>query len=299
MTCRVCMQSVKKSAVICAECSLIAHWKCAKHAPLTCGAHAMLHVLPTQGDVSSRQISLDAQSSSGVPSTRHTSSDVQSSYGVPSTRHTSFDVQSSYGIPSTRHTSFDVQSSHGVSSSCRTSFDVQSSSGASLSPHLNRPPMAFKSMTPFPRSRSSLSKPEPDGPPPGTTSDDHLPLSPLRPRRRIVLKRSSLSHERPASLASISTGRAPSISSMRSALTVAESFSSHDDRGAIMPTTEVEPSRPSHLSAPKGSQSRSLQSTTASSAVADTGVPGTIPVTSNRPGRHRRGKSSDRSCVVQ
>jgi hypothetical protein len=267
MTCRVCMQSVKKSAVICAECSLIAHWKCAKHAPLTCGAHAMLHVLPTQGDVSSRQISLDAQSSSGVPSTRHTSSDVQSSYGVPSTRHTSFDVQSSYG--------------------------------ASLSPHLNRPPMAFKSMTPFPRSRSSLSKPEPDGPPPGTTSDDHLPLSPLRPRRRIVLKRSSLSHERPASLASISTGRAPSISSMRSALTVAESFSSHDDRGAIMPTTEVEPSRPSHLSAPKGSQSRSLQSTTASSAVADTGVPGTIPVTSNRPGRHRRGKSSDRSCVVQ
>lgn len=36
MTCRVCNQPVKKSAVFCTECSLIAHSKCEVDAPQTC-----------------------------------------------------------------------------------------------------------------------------------------------------------------------------------------------------------------------------------------------------------------------
>ncbi len=40
--CRVCMESVKKHAVVCEECSLIAHSKCKGNAPPTCGLRAQL-----------------------------------------------------------------------------------------------------------------------------------------------------------------------------------------------------------------------------------------------------------------
>ena len=36
ITCRVCSQPVKKHAVICAECNLIAHARCSSSAPATC-----------------------------------------------------------------------------------------------------------------------------------------------------------------------------------------------------------------------------------------------------------------------
>ena len=42
MVCRVCLLNVKKSAVLCSECSLIAHAKCAKDAPPTCDLRAQL-----------------------------------------------------------------------------------------------------------------------------------------------------------------------------------------------------------------------------------------------------------------
>jgi hypothetical protein len=42
MICRVCLQNVKKSAVLCAQCSLIAHAKCAVNAPPTCDLRAQL-----------------------------------------------------------------------------------------------------------------------------------------------------------------------------------------------------------------------------------------------------------------
>ena len=42
MTCRVCLTDVKKSAVICGQCSLISHSKCAPNAPPTCDLRAQL-----------------------------------------------------------------------------------------------------------------------------------------------------------------------------------------------------------------------------------------------------------------
>ncbi|KAI5120381.1 hypothetical protein M0805_006903 [Coniferiporia weirii] len=42
LLCRVCMQSVRKSAVTCGECGLIAHSRCAPDAPPTCGLRAQL-----------------------------------------------------------------------------------------------------------------------------------------------------------------------------------------------------------------------------------------------------------------
>jgi hypothetical protein len=42
MLCRVCLLNVKKSAVLCAQCSLIAHSKCAINAPPTCDLRAQL-----------------------------------------------------------------------------------------------------------------------------------------------------------------------------------------------------------------------------------------------------------------
>lgn len=42
MICRVCLLNVKKSAVLCAQCSLIAHAKCAVNAPPTCDLRAQL-----------------------------------------------------------------------------------------------------------------------------------------------------------------------------------------------------------------------------------------------------------------
>ncbi|KAK0488943.1 STE/STE11/cdc15 protein kinase [Armillaria novae-zelandiae] len=42
MTCRVCLLNVKKSAVLCSQCSLISHSKCARNAPPTCDLRAQL-----------------------------------------------------------------------------------------------------------------------------------------------------------------------------------------------------------------------------------------------------------------
>lgn len=42
VNCRVCMEPAKKGAVLCSHCSLIAHSKCAGHAPLTCDLRSKL-----------------------------------------------------------------------------------------------------------------------------------------------------------------------------------------------------------------------------------------------------------------
>ncbi|KAJ7224296.1 STE/STE11/cdc15 protein kinase [Mycena pura] len=42
MVCRVCLQNAKKSAVLCEQCSLIAHSRCAVNAPPTCDLRAQL-----------------------------------------------------------------------------------------------------------------------------------------------------------------------------------------------------------------------------------------------------------------
>ena len=41
MVCRVCLENVKKSAMLCETCSLIAHSKCAVNVPPTCDLHVL------------------------------------------------------------------------------------------------------------------------------------------------------------------------------------------------------------------------------------------------------------------
>ncbi|KAF7308499.1 hypothetical protein HMN09_00698900 [Mycena chlorophos] len=42
MVCRVCLLNIKKSAVLCEQCTLVAHSKCAINAPRTCDLHVQL-----------------------------------------------------------------------------------------------------------------------------------------------------------------------------------------------------------------------------------------------------------------
>jgi serine/threonine protein kinase len=258
MTCRVCTQSVKKGAVICAECSLIAHQKCAPCAPLTCDLRA--------------QFLLYAESNNGFAQAADYFAAVQA-------RSVGSSPPTESCIPSPR-TSFDIQQS--------------SSAATSPSPHLH-PPTAFKSMSPFKRSRSSLSTPEPAAPtPPPAANDDKAD----RPRRRSLLKRSHASQERPISIASTSTSQTPNTASMRSALTAAESFSSLHGRASVLTTTDAELGRVSQLSAGENARSRSSRMTAASSAEhgdSRDGVPGAMPPH----GLRKREKSSNGNCLLQ
>jgi hypothetical protein len=83
--CRVCNLPVKRSAVLCDQCSLIAHSKCAHNAPPTCNLRAQLLLYAQYAEKSSTPLELLG------PMTLSPSSD-----GV-STPRTSFD----FGQPST------------------------------------------------------------------------------------------------------------------------------------------------------------------------------------------------------
>ena len=83
--CRVCNLPVKRSAVLCDQCSLIAHSKCAHNAPPTCNLRAQLLLYAQYAEKSSSPLELLgpmtlSQSSEGV-STPRTSFD----FGQPST----------------------------------------------------------------------------------------------------------------------------------------------------------------------------------------------------------------------
>jgi hypothetical protein len=82
--CRVCNLPVKRSAVLCDQCSLIAHSKCAHNAPPTCNLRAQLLLYAQYAEKSSAPLELLgpmtlSQSSEGV-STPRTSFD----FGQPS-----------------------------------------------------------------------------------------------------------------------------------------------------------------------------------------------------------------------
>jgi hypothetical protein len=258
MTCRVCMQSVKKSAVICGECSLIAHQKCAPNAPLSCDLRA--------------QFLMYAESNTG------------------------FAQAADYFAASQARSVGSSPPTEGSVPSPRTSFDVHQTSSSATSPSPNlHPPVAFKGTSPFKRSRSSLSSPEPAVAPSTPSMKDEIPV---RARRRSVLKRSQPSQERPLSIGSSSTG--PNTSSMRSALTAAESFSSnHGGNGRESITTETELGRFSQISAAdaRSRSSRMTTTTTASNEQSTSnGVPGSMP-----PQHHRLPKreKSNGNCILQ
>ncbi|KAI0708843.1 Pkinase-domain-containing protein [Cerioporus squamosus] len=193
--CRVCLQSVKKSAVLCEQCSLIAHARCSANAPPTCDLRAQLLLYAQYAE-------------SGNPANSYSPMEILSAA-----------AQAGPPTSPTSQTSDDGYSR-------RTSMDSVQPNGSGSPGHLPHPPTAFKVLSAFKRSRSSL-----------TIDQDHqsvtsTPSSAPAPARQVSRKHSVLrrrnADERPHSISSNST--TPNSASMRSAVTAAESVASSHHR---------------------------------------------------------------------
>lgn len=179
MVCRVCLLNVKKSAVLCEQCSLIAHSKCAINAPPTCDLRAQLLLYAQYAE-------------KGNPG---------SAYSNP------LDVLDE-SHPHPPHPLSPASEVAWVTHTPRTSFDGTPPAGP---PHHGlapvTPPTAFKFMAAFKRSRSNLS-PEPDHG--SSTSIPQVPPKDAVPQKKLRKEQK----ERPQSVKSTST--AANTSSMRS-----------------------------------------------------------------------------------
>ncbi|KIJ20894.1 hypothetical protein PAXINDRAFT_165722 [Paxillus involutus ATCC 200175] len=172
MICRVCLSNVKKSAVICDQCSLIAHSRCARDAPPTC-------------DLRSQLLSYAQYAERGNPmSTSPNPLDAQNGLSPPPHLTTTAPSEVSFATPSPRP-SADLSS---------TPVPGQSAS--------NKTPTAFKIISAFGRSRSSLSVAHPSSPSPipPPIAEDRVPRL-----TSSKLGRNVSSKERPHSLSSNST----------------------------------------------------------------------------------------------
>ncbi|KAJ7155370.1 Pkinase-domain-containing protein [Mycena crocata] len=165
MVCRVCLLNVKKSAVLCEQCSLIAHSKCAVNAPPTCDLRAQLLLYAQYAE-------------KGNPG---------SAYSNP------LDVLNE----SHPHPMSPASEVAYVAHTPRTSLDGV----APGPPHHGlapvTPPTAFKFMAAFKRSRSNLS-PEPDH----ASSSGSVPQVPPKDGQKKLRKDPK---ERPQSVKSTST----------------------------------------------------------------------------------------------
>ncbi|KAI0794041.1 Pkinase-domain-containing protein [Fomes fomentarius] len=194
--CRVCLQSVKKSAVLCEQCSLIAHARCSGNAPPTCDLRAQLLLYAQYAET-------------GNPSSPYSPMEILAAA-----------AQAGPPTSPTSQTSDDGYSR-------RTSMDSVQPNTPSAQTHLPHPPTAFKVLSAFKRSRSSLTMDQ------DNQSATSAPSS--QPPRQISRKHSVLrrknADERPQSLSSNST--TPNSASMRSAVTASESLSSSHHRSRI------------------------------------------------------------------
>lgn len=263
MICRVCLHSVKKSAVLCEQCSLIAHTKCAPNAPPTCDLRAQLLLYAQYAE-------------NGAPN---------SPYSNPM----EILAAAQSATPST------PISDGGFSS--KPSLDVPPSSPTpSSNPSSPHPPTAFKVFAAFKRSRSLLSTHESDP----NHSSSTLANSKAVSRKRSVLKRNPMSKERPPSIASNSTS--PHSASMRSAITATDSLSSRPDTvrqsTASVAETECSLAERSDL---RLSKMTSFSGISTAGTERDDGrsiaIPGDMPRDQRK--RDRESKSSNNSCLVQ
>ncbi|KAF9563140.1 hypothetical protein CPC08DRAFT_761081 [Agrocybe pediades] len=215
MVCRVCLSSVKKTAVLCSQCSLISHSKCAVNAPPTCDLRAQL-LLYAQYAEKGNPASLYSNPAEALGD----------AIGAVAMSDVSF-VQHSNVSPRT-----SIDSPLGLPASPTAASANGSDQGA--------PPTAFRFMPGiFKRSRSNLSsEPILSSSAPSNQSSKPIPISkdardgreaddttPVKRRPTVLQKK-----ERPLSATStntISTG----LSSLRSAATAAESFSSRQNTG--------------------------------------------------------------------
>ncbi|KAL6298975.1 hypothetical protein BKA93DRAFT_743141 [Sparassis latifolia] len=188
--CRVCQQSVKKSAVLCEQCSLIAHVKCAGSAPPTCDLRTQLLLYAQYAEIGN----------AGNP---YDPADLLEA------------IQTSYpASPGSEN-----------SATPRTSIDTPLSTSPPQGSPIH-PPSAFKVLNAFKRSRSSLTvdqtrtSPAPSPVPRASTSNRTVT------HKLSVLKRKTEGKERPISISSSSTS--PNSSSLRSTGTAMETSSRRD-----------------------------------------------------------------------
>jgi len=211
MSCRVCMDSVKKGAVLCSHCSLIAHSKCAGRAPPTC-------------DLRSKLLMHAHFAERGSPA------------DIFFTRLPPPAGPASDGL--------------GACSS-RGSLDRERANSPQLSasspPHL--PPVAYKVLAPFKRSHTSLSQDPTQSnssislvsATPPVSQQQHQPRKSILPEGGMLRRKLSIiltrqrdpslltAHQRPQSMISSigsSSSHSPQSNSIRSLQTAAESISS-------------------------------------------------------------------------
>ncbi|XP_006461886.1 hypothetical protein AGABI2DRAFT_178864 [Agaricus bisporus var. bisporus H97] len=302
VVCRVCLENVKKSAVLCAECSLIAHSKCAPNAPPTC-------------DLRSQLLLYAHYAEQGNPA---------GLYSNPLFDHPE--------IPCGPTAMSDIP--YVAHNTPRTSFDTQHVYH-STSPIPSSPPTAFKFMAAFKRSRSSLTNeaaltsgtqaPEADNldsrtAVPSTSVNKsgelHFEERPQIPRKNhaVLHKRS---RERPRSYTSTSTG----LSSLRSATTAAESLnsstaetgrnvrvsgagttSSHDRTSSSGHKMEQVKSRKTisiKTQAPSGATSDVETNDFAELSTASSILPGSLSLDTNRRTRSKHESKQSGNCIVQ
>lgn len=269
MMCRVCLLNVKKSAVLCAQCSLISHAKCAINAPPTCDLRAQLLLYAqyaekgNPGSVYSNPLDLLGESKRpGAMS------------DVPYVAH---------------------------SASGRTSTDTPPPPSPAGQTHSESPPTAYRFMAAFKRSRSNLT-PEPHLS--QSQSSTPLPEERPRPRRTTLQKRQS---DRPQSVMSDSTGVSSLRSAATAAESMSsrhQSQSSSGGRASKAPRfsgnaeasiAESDPNRssvqlPSELSTPSDYYSSTHQ-----------GRHDKAPLNTTLPGarRHKRNAKSSGNCIIQ
>lgn len=175
--------------MLCEQCSLISHARCAHNAPPTCDLRAQLLLYAQYAE-------------SGTPN---------SAYSNP------LEFLAAHGPLGTPST---PMSDAGMSSRTSVDASVISSLPPSQSPTPNHPPTAFKVFSAFKRSRSFMNSPDADG----TTSPPSKGLS----RKTSMLRRNPApARERPSSIAS-STASPPSAS-LRSSVTTTDSLHSRPD----------------------------------------------------------------------
>ncbi|KII87368.1 hypothetical protein PLICRDRAFT_177128 [Plicaturopsis crispa FD-325 SS-3] len=186
MTCRVCLLSVKKSAVLCEQCSLIAHSKCAHNAPPTCDLRAQLLMYAQYAE----------KGNQGSP------------YGNPMDFLTS---QQNIPTSPTSDTSFVITP--------RASLDGAPPPPTPAPAGVVHPPTAYKFMAAFKRSRTSTS---PERSQVSSTSQSQEPAKDTnkinKKKSKSVLRKTG---GRPHSLSS-NASTAQNTSSMRSAATSRE-----------------------------------------------------------------------------
>ncbi|KAF7309786.1 Cell division control protein [Mycena indigotica] len=149
MVCRVCLLNVKKSAVLCEQCSLIAHSKCAINAPPTCDLRAQLLLYAQYAE----------------------KDNPRSVYSNP------------LDVVSEPHPMSPASEVAYVQHTPRTSLDGAAPSPAYGGLNAN-PPTAFKFIAAFKRSRSNLS-PEPPEHASSTTSIPQLPAKDVTVQKKL------------------------------------------------------------------------------------------------------------------